>query len=674
MNETISLAEAVNHAATLLAADPTRAQIEAEAILKAAPGDPRTLLILASARRRQGDAAAAHDLLAPLARAYPRAARTQYELGLVLADLGEEAAATAALRQAVALNHDLPEAWRALGDRLFKAGDVSGAEAAYAEHERTSILDSALRPAADALFAGDPIDAEHRLRAHLLNYPDDANALRLLAEAFLRQDRLDEAEFLFAQCLERDPGHDGTRFSYAMALFRRQAAAEALEQMQQLIARDPDNSAYRNLTAACLALAGRHDEALALYEALLAEFPSHPRIWLNYGHALRTLRRRDDAVDAYKRAIALAPRFGEAYWSLANLKTVPLTEAEAAAMAGQVERPDIADDDRLHLNYALGKTFEDRRQYAAAFARYADGAKVRRRLQPYSADAATALMARYKGVFTKARFAVLGGGGSPSDAPIFIVGLPRSGSTLIEQILASHSAVEGTMELPDIGVIAQGLRGSKREGSPARRYPEAAGDLHPAARTALGERYLAHTRIHRLHGRAHFIDKMPNNFQHIGLIQLILPNARIIDVRRHPMAACFSAFKQHFAHGQAFSYDLTDLGRYYTDYVRLMAHFDAVLPGRVCRVIYEDVVEDTENQIRRLLDHCGLPFETACLNFHENDRAVRTVSSEQVRRPIFRDGLEQWRHFEPWLDPLKEALGSTLDDWRGAPTPAREAP
>lgn len=333
-------------------------------------------------------------------------------------------------------------------------------------------------------------------------------------------------------------------------------------------------------------------------------------------------------------------------------------------MAVQVARDDIEADDRMHLHYALGKAAEDRRDYAVSHAHYAKGAKLRRDALGYSADAATALTERSMAVFTKTFFAAHRDGGSTDTAPIFIVGLPRSGSTLIEQILASHSAVEGTMELPDIGVIAQSLRGAKGSG-PARRYPEAVLDLDAAAQTALGERYIAATRIHRLKGRLFFIDKMPNNFHNVGLIQLILPHAKIIDVRRHPMAGCFSAFKQHFAQGQAFSYDLTDLGRYYRDYMRLMAHFDDALPGRVCRVIYDDVVEDTENQIRRLLAYCGLPFEPACLNFYDNERAVRTVSSEQVRRPIFREGLDQWRHYEPWLGELKEALGPVLNDWRG---------
>ena len=664
MNAPVSLAVAVERAAALLAAEPAQAQREAEAILNAAPNDPRVLLILASARRRQGDAAAAHALLAPLAAAYPRAARTQYELGLALGDLSDTAGAVAALRQAVALNADLPEAWRALGERLFAAGDISGAEAAFAEHERAAITDPALRPAADALFAGKPVEAETLLWSHLKIRPDDLGALHLLAEAFLRQDRLDEAESLFAHVLQRKPDHDGARFSYAMALFRRQAAADALEQIQRLLEMDPRNSPYRNLAAACLALAGRHDEALTLYEALLAEFPAHPRIWLNYGHALRTIRRRDDAVAAYKRAIDLAPQFGEAYWSLANLKTVPLTADEEGAIAAQLQRPDLEADDRLHLHYALGKACEDRRAYPAAFAHFAKGAAVRHAQLGYDSQAASEQTRRSMALFTEAFFADRADGGSDDDAPIFIVGLPRSGSTLIEQILASHSAVEGTMELPDIGVIAQTLRGTKRDG-PARRYPEAAADLDAAMRTALGERYIAQTRIHRLKGRRFFIDKMPNNFHNIGLIHLILPKAKIIDARRHPMGACFSAFKQHFAQGQGFSYDLDDLGRYYADYAAIMAHYDAVLPGRVHRVIYEDVVNDTEGEVRRLLDYCGLPFEEGCLNFHQNDRAVRTVSSEQVRRPIFRDGLEQWRNYEDWLEPLKAALGPTLDDWRG---------
>jgi hypothetical protein len=309
------------------------------------------------------------------------------------------------------------------------------------------------------------------------------------------------------------------------------------------------------------------------------------------------------------------------------------------------------------LHYALGKALEDRGDHAAAFHQYARGAQLRRAELNYDADEMTASVRRSKALFTRAFFEARAGSGSPSNGPVFIVGLPRSGSTLIEQILACHSSVEGTMELPDISFIAT------RIGWPGGSKILA--DCRPAELATLGEIFLERTRIHRRLDRAFFIDKMPNNFRHIGLIHLILPNARIIDARRYPMGSCFSAFKQHFARGHAFSYRLTDLGLYYRDYVELMAHFDEVLPGCIHRVIYEDLVADTEGEIRRLLDYCGLPFEEACLKFYENNRAVRTVSSEQVRRPIFRDGLDQWRHYEPWLGPLKEVLGPTLEHWRG---------
>lgn len=418
------------------------------------------------------------------------------------------------------------------------------------------------------------------------------------------------------------------------------------------MAREPGDLAYRNLMAACHGLIGETALSVEEYEALAADAPAQAKIWLNLGHALRAVGRRDETVAAYRRCIALAPSVGEPYWSLANLKTAAFSADEEAAMTALLARSDVAPDDRLHLNYALGKALEDRGDYAEAFVHYAAGAALRASI--YDPDQFTRLVARSKAPFTRDAMAERAGGGSPSNAPIFIVGLPRAGSTLIEQILASHSQVEGTMELPEIRFIAEGLT----------PYPDAALAMSAVERLRLGEAYIERTRIYRKSDKPRFVDKMPNNFQHVGLIDLILPHATIIDARRYPMGSCFSAFKQHFAQGQDFSYDLPALGRYYRDYVELMAHFDAVLPGRVHRVIYEDMVEDTEGEIRRLLDHCGLAFEPGCLEFHRNSRAVRTVSSEQVRRPIFRDGLEQWRNFEPWLDPLKTALGPTLESWR----------
>jgi tetratricopeptide (TPR) repeat protein len=648
--------EIIAQAAALLALDPARAGREAEAILRIAPKDPRALLILASAKRRRGDMRAAAAILGPLAAAYPRAANTQYELGLVRAELGDPAGASVALGQAVALNRDLADAWRALGDLRFKAGEAEAAEAAYAEHRRAAVTDPALKPAAEALFKGQVVAAEQMLRAHLTGHLDDATATRMLAEIYARQARHGDAELLFARCLELDPGHDGARFGLADALFRQQKAVPGLAEVERLLAGAPKDPAYLNLQAACLALIGEDARVIGIFEALLADYPKQPRLWLNYGHTLRAVGRREDAVAAYKRCLALAPALGDAWWSLANLKVAAFTEEDEAAMAQALARPDLTADDRLHLHYAMGKALEDRKSYAPSFEHYAAGAALRRVETPYDAEAATAQMRRSKALFTPDFFAGRAGAGSAGDDPIFILGLPRSGSTLIEQILASHSQVEGTMELPDIGLIARSL---------GPDYPAALADLDSSALAALGDGYIASTRPYRKLGRPLFIDKMPNNFQHLGLIQLILPKARIIDARRHPLGSCFSAFKQHFAQGQAFSYDLADLGRYYRDYVELMAHFDAVLPGRIHRVIYEDLVQDTEAEVARLLQACGLPFEEACLRFYENDRAVRTVSSEQVRRPIFRQGLDQWRAFESWLDPLKEALGPALEGWRG---------
>ena len=656
-----ALNAAVERASAILGSDPSRALREAEAILKLAPADPRARLILGSARRRLGQAAAARAILAPLAAAYPRAAHTQYELGLVLEALGERKTAIAALRNAVGLRRELPEAWRALGDLLFLEGDAVGAEAAFAEHGRASIQDPALRPAADALLEGRLDRAEELLRAHILRHGEDPTALRLLGEALLRQERHGEAEAALARALQRDPADHGARFSYATALFRQQKGAAALAEVETLLKLSPREAAYLNLLAGCLALLGDFDRAIATYESLLAAYGRQPRIWLNHGHVMRTVGRREDAVDAYRRAVALAPGLGDAYWSLANLKVAALSSADEAAIEDQLERVDLDPEDRLHLCYALGKALEDRGAYAGAFQHYAAGAALRRRTLVYDADEQTAFARRSMALFTPAFLGARADVGCPAPDPIFIVGLPRSGSTLIEQILASHSVVEGTMELPEIGLFANSL-GEAGAGS----YPDCLAGLSRADLRSLGELFLDRTQIQRKLARPFFIDKMPNNFRHIGLIHLILPNAKIIDARRHPLATCLSAFKQHFAQGQSFSYDLTDLGRYYRDYLALMAHFDAVLPGRIHRVIYEDMVENTETEVRRLLDYCDLPFEAACLKFHQNDRAVRTVSSEQVRQPIFRQGLDQWRHFEPWLAPLKAALGPSLETWRVA--------
>jgi len=660
-----SLATALAHASRLLPANPEFAERQAREILEVVPGDPRAILILGSARRRRGDGAGALALLAPLARAQPRSADTHHELGLALASQGESASAIETLRRAVALRRNMPDAWRALGDQLALAGDADGADLAYAEHIRASVVDPLLIKAADALCEGRVAIAERLLGQRVEAAPTDVAAMRMLAEAATRLGRYAEAEDLLSRCLELAPSFVGARHNYAIVLYRQQKAAQAIGHVERLLAGAPADPGYRNLMAACQGLIGEYDRAIGIYEKVLADYPAQPKIWLAYGHALRTAGRRDEGVEAYNRAIAMSPGLGEAYWSLANLKTMRFSEAEVAAMRVQLDEGRLGVEDQLHLHYALAKALEDTGAWADSFAHYAQGAKLRRGEVPYDADETTAQIDRSIALFTREFFESRVAGGARDPAPIFVVGLPRSGSTLIEQILASHSAVEGTMELPDIAQIARRLGRGSRKGEGAD-YPEATASLSPEARSALGAEYLERTRIHRKLGRVMFIDKMPNNFHYLGLIRLILPEAKIIDARRHPMGACFSAFKQHFARGQNFSYDLAEVGRYWCDYARLMAHFDEVLPGQVCRVIYEDLVENTEAEIRRLLDYCGLAFEPPCLRFWENDRAVRTASSEQVRRPIFREGLDHWRNYASWLGPLEKALSPALDDWRGS--------
>jgi tetratricopeptide (TPR) repeat protein len=651
----------LQQASELLATDPVQARLHAQALLEQAPGDPRAALIVASAHRRLGEMAAAHAVLAPLAERFPRAALTHYELGLTLSVLGQPAKATEALRHAVALKPDFADGWLALGELLFRLGDESAAQAAFARHERALISNPALFEAADALLAGRLPEAEQAARARLATSPGDLEALRLLAFTMARLGRDVEAESLFELCLLHRPADDGARFGFAGVLFRRTKGAAARAQLEPLFERAPNHPAYRNLLAACLAQLGEWDRALELYEDLLAEYDQQPRIWLNYGHALRTLGRAAAAADAYRRAIALRPVFGEPYWSIANLKTHAFSPADESDMTRALQSA-ANPEDGLHLHFALGKALEDRGEYSESFTHYAAGAAIRRSQVTYDADAITRRVQTYKQVFSPHLFA-----GAPtacdSTAPLFVVGLPRSGSTLVEQILASHSSVEGTLELPDIGHLVEELTrtASERAGD---GYPQTLERLSSADLRMLGEAYLERTRVHRKAGNPRFIDKMPNNFIHVGFIHLILPRARIIDVRRHPLGACFSAFKQHFAQGQTFSYELTELGRYYRDYVDLMGHFDAVLPGQVHRVIYEDLVMNPEDEIRRLLEFCDLPFESACLKFHETERPVRTVSSEQVRRPLYRDALERWRNYEPWLGPLHSALGATLEYWR----------
>ncbi len=652
-----TLATALAHAARLLAADPSLAEVQSREILKVVPGHPEALWLLGAALK----------VLAPLAGTQPRSAVVQFEHGLALAGLGRSAEAIDALTRATGLDPKLAAAWRALGDELTLAGDSVAADAAYARQIKASVHDPVLIEAAAELCDNRLAVAERILRGFLKAHPTDVAAIRMLAETGARLGRYEDAETLLKRCLELAPGFTAARHNHAVVLYRQNKAVEALAEVDRLLEGDPRNPGYRSLQAAALAQIGEYARAITGYEAVLADHPRQPKAWMSYGHALKTVGRQADCISAYRRSLELLPSHGEAWWSLANLKTFRFAAEDLDAMRAQLARADIAAEDRFHLHFALGKALEDAGQDEESFGHYLEGNALRRTELDYDADETTAHLDRSRAAFTPAFFAARAGVGAPEPDPIFVLGLPRAGSTLIEQILSSHSAVEGTMELPDVISIARRIGGKRQKGEPSS-YLDRLADLGPGDFRALGEEYLERTRIQRKLGRPRFIDKMPNNFAHVGLIHLMLPNARIIDARRHPMGCGFSCFRQHFARGQGFTYDLTDLGRYYGDYAELMAHFDAVLPGRVHRVIYEDLVRDPEAEVRRLLDYCGLPFEDGCLRFYENDRAVRTASSEQVRSPIFTDATDHWRRFEPWLGPLKAALGPHLEAYPSPPS------
>ena len=659
-----TLEQALAHAERLLQRDPALAVEQLDEILQTVGAHPLALRLLAAARLRQDDAQAALDILLPLAPSQPTWAALQLDLGVVLGRLGRGEEAIAALRRAVALQPDLPQAWRELGDHLMAAGEQDAADAAYARHVLHSTHDPRLMGAAVALAEGRIPQAEALLREHLKQAPTDVAAIRMFAEVAARVGRNEDALNLLARCLELAPGFDAARQHYAMVLHRSNQPEQALAQIEHLLANDPQHPAYRNLKAVVLCRIGDYEPAIAIYADLVQRYPDNPRVWMSYGHALKTAGFGERAIAAYRHSLARLPSFGEVWWSLANLKTFRFDAADLATMSEQLARTDLSDEDRLHLEFAMGKAREDAEACADAFAHYARGNAIRRAQLHYSADETSARVARVCAHYTGDFFAARAGMGCPARDPIFVVGLPRAGSTLIEQILSSHSQVEGTMELPEVASISRSLR---RHGEGETPYHDALAALDADALRALGEHYLAHTRIQRKTSAPLFIDKMPNNFMHVGLIHLMLPNAKIIDARRHPLACCFSAFKQHFARGQSFSYDLEDVGRYYRDYVRLMAHFDTVLPGRIHRVFYERMVADTEGEVRRLLDYCGLPFEDACLRFFENPRPVHTASSEQVRRPIYREGVDHWRRFAPWLGPLEHALGPVLESYPEVP-------
>lgn len=641
-----------------LLSEPARCEQLCRGIIERS-GDHGARLLLAGALRLQGRYSEAETEAGALARDIPNWSGAHFERGMALGRLGRHPEALDAFRQVERLG-GLPGLWREIGDQHWALGDKAVAEQAYLRHLDSRVLEPALGDAIALHQAHDIAGAERAFLLQLRHYPDDVLALRFYAEFCSSLDRYEEAESLLSRCLERAPNFALGRFGLAMVLMHANSVPPALEQIELLLAREPMRFEYVSAKADALGRLGDFPAAAACLESMIALYPNHGSVWANHGHILRALGRRAECEKAYQKAIALGGPVGEAFWGLANLKTYRFQAPEVAAMRRHAGAMNPGAD-RISLLFALGKALEDEGSYAGAFETYAAANRERRASLPYDHAGREDAVRRARAVFTPAFFAQRRGLGANSTAPIFIVGMPRSGSTLVEQIIASHSAVEGTMELVELLMIARRLGQSDA-------FPECLRGMGERDFKSLGEEYLERSRVFRRTTAPRFIDKMPNNFAQIGLIHLILPNARIIDVRRDPLACGFSNFKQHWATGQSFAYDLGDIGRYYRSYVELMAHYDAVLPGRVHRVIYEDLVAEPELETRRLLAACGLDFEEGCLRFFENDRAVRTPSSEQVRRPINRDGMDGWRPFEQWLEPLKAALGPVLAAYPAAPS------
>ena len=646
--------------------------------LATSPEHRDLLLIEASALRHLGrieESLASLDLLAAL---HPRFSLLHQERGLCHVARKDAPAAIAALLRAVNLNPALPMSWRML-EGVYRLSDrPQEAETAAAHGATLRALPPEVVSATSAFSDGDLDIAEKTIRAFLLAYGDHPEGMRLLAKIGLALKVYDDAEFLLSGVLAMVPDHRAARYEYAQALTYRQKYVEAQALLAELLAADPANHDYRSLAATIAVGLGQHDDAITRYHAMLADTPPAPAeadpldahgirqiradLYLWLGHALKTIGQLPEAIEAYRASAAERPDFGDAYWSLANLKTYRFLDGEIATARSAEAAPATHVVDRIHLCFALGKALEDRGDPAEAWTYYARGNALQRATSHYRPEQIEANTRNQIAVCTPAFFAARRDWGVRNRDPIFIVGLPRAGSTLIEQILSSHSEVEGTQELAEVQRYVQELHG--RDADPEQpHYPAILADLSQADFEQLGRRYLEETRIYRS-GKPHFIDKMPNNFRHIGLIHLMLPNATIIDARRDPMACCFSNLKQLFANGQEFTYSVEDIARYYRTYLDLMRHWDAALPGRVLRVQHEDVVDDLDGSVRRILDHCGLAFEPACLEFHKTRRSVRTPSSEQVRQPIFRDSLDQWTRYETELAPLRAALGDAVTNYR----------
>lgn len=634
------------------------AVVMANELLAAEPKNNEALYMKAVCQRYQKQYKLAQNSVNMLHERAPEFGRFLQEDAHLARDQGRFDAALSLYQRAVKANPALIASWRSLEKIYARSGRANDGQQMRAQAERLARLPPALLSVTHLIHEGKMLKAEQLCRQFMQKNPKNTEGMRLLADIGARFGVFNEADFLLESAVEFDPDNIQLRLDHIQILRKRQKFAAALAEARALYERDENNPLFQSHLAIESMQTGDHETAFNLFEQVLEKMPGDPATLTSRGHAFKTFGKHDEAVESYRAAYRSKEDYGDAYFGLANLKTYRFTDEEIRSMLALSARKEIGYSDRIHLCFSLGKAFEDQKDFAKSFEHYERGNDLKAVQSRYKASDMTEELQAQAAICTKSLFDRQSGKGHPAPDPIFIVGLPRAGSTLLEQIIASHSQVDGTLELPNILSLSFQLRGRERAKVDGR-YPRILHDLSAEQLRTYGERFIEETRIHR-QGAPYFIDKMPNNFRHIGLIKLILPNAKIIDARRHPMACCFSGFKQHFAEGQEFTYGLENVGTYYKDYVALMDHWDAVLPGAILRVQYEDVVADTETQVRRILDYLGLPFEQACLEFHKTKRSVRTASSEQVRQPIFKSGLEQWRNYEPWLGPLKDALGPEI--------------
>ena len=627
------------------------------ALLQKYPNDINVLGLRGAVLIKLNRLEEAEQALRRTIRAAPTFAKPHEDLGLVLVGLKRPGEAADVLRNAVRLDPQLELAWFNLGKALAMLGFGQEADEAYEQSFRLNPERQKLAYAAEHHKEGRLEQAEKLYREVVRDNPSNVDALRMLGRIALGAGRYAEAERLFRRAVKLAPDFAGAITDLGRVLKEQHQLQEAVECFERVIALEPENPQAHFQLATALAPAAMTPRAIESYQRALALQPKFPGAWLGLGHVLKTVGRQHEAIDAYRKCIRMRPDNGESYWSLANLKTYKLTEDDIAAMQKALEKEGLTDQSRVNFLYALAKAYEDRGDFGRAWTYYGQGNGTQRMLEKYDPVQTEVLHDAIIDVFSAEFLAERPAAGHPDPSPIFVIGLPRSGSTLIEQILASHSMVEGTSELPYVGRVSTSLNRNRPDGI---NYPEAVRELQGEHLHELGRRYLELAQMHRTEGTPRFIDKMPNNFAAVGLLHLILPNAKIVDARRHPLDACLSCYRQLFAKGQTFTYDLIDIGEYFLEYERMMDHWHAVLPGKVIYMQYEEVVRDFEREVRRLLEHCDLPFEEACLRFYETDRPVRTASSEQVRQPIYDRSIGFYRNYEDKLDELKEVLAPSL--------------